>query len=80
MTGTSPSAWRRALLPAPTAWVVDELTLIGSRGGPFPAALALVADGVVDPRPLITARVPLDRADEGLRAGGMKVVVDAAEV
>ncbi len=35
--------------------VVDELTLVGSRCGPFEPALRLLASGQVDPRPLIEA-------------------------
>src|ERR1700687_3851378 len=34
--------------------VVKELTVIGSRCGPFPPALALLRSGRVDPRPLIS--------------------------
>ncbi len=34
--------------------VVKELTVIGSRCGPFPPALALLASGRLDPRPLIS--------------------------
>ncbi|WP_026732963.1 MDR/zinc-dependent alcohol dehydrogenase-like family protein [Fischerella sp. PCC 9605] len=45
--------------------VVDEITLIGSRCGPFPPALALLAQGKVDVQPLIHARYPLS---EGLAA------------
>ena len=45
--------------------VVDEITLIGSRCGPFPAALQLLASGQVDVEPLIHARYPLT---EGLAA------------
>lgn len=45
--------------------VVDEITLIGSRCGPFPAALDLLAAGKVDVQPLIQARYPLS---EGLAA------------
>ena len=35
--------------------VVDELSLVGSRCGPFGPALRLLASGEVDPRPLIEA-------------------------
>ena len=60
--------------------VVDEITLIGSRCGPFPAALELLASGQVDVEPLIHARYPLS---EGLAAferastkGVLKVLLD----
>ena len=39
--------------------VVDEITLIGSRCGPFAAALHLLETGLIDPRPLISAIYPL---------------------
>ncbi len=45
--------------------VVDELTLIGSRCGPFPPALRLLADRRLDPRPLIAQRC---RLADGLAA------------
>jgi threonine dehydrogenase-like Zn-dependent dehydrogenase len=45
--------------------VVDEITLIGSRCGPFAAALEVLAAGKVDVEPLIQARYPLS---EGLKA------------
>ncbi|MCX7592731.1 MAG: alcohol dehydrogenase catalytic domain-containing protein [Fischerella sp.] len=45
--------------------VVDEIALVGSRCGPFPPALALLAEGKVDVQPLIHARYPLS---EGLAA------------
>jgi len=43
--------------------VVDEITLVGSRCGPFAPALRLLAAGLVDPQPLITATYPLDAAE-----------------
>jgi threonine dehydrogenase-like Zn-dependent dehydrogenase len=62
------------------AFVVDEITLVGSRCGPFDPALALLAGGTVDPRPLVEARYPLDRAVEAFahagRPGVLKVLVD----
>jgi threonine dehydrogenase-like Zn-dependent dehydrogenase len=46
--------------------VVNEIKVVGSRCGPFPPALRALELGVVDVRSLVTDRVPLDRADEGL--------------
>jgi threonine dehydrogenase-like Zn-dependent dehydrogenase len=48
-----------------SALVVDEITLVGSRCGPFPEALKLLAENKVDVSPLIQARYPLS---EGLKA------------
>jgi len=45
--------------------VVDEVTLIGSRCGPFVPALQLMEMGLVDPRLLINANYPLE---EGIAA------------
>jgi len=45
--------------------VIDEITLIGSRCGPFEPAVKALADGSIDVRPFISAVFPLD---EGLRA------------
>lgn len=59
--------------------VVDEITLVGSRCGPFAPALRLLESGLVDLRPLISARFALS---EGLAAiekaaehGALKVLV-----
>ena len=59
--------------------VVDEITVIGSRCGPFPPALRHLADGNVDPQPLVGGRFPLS---EGLSAmdharlpGALKVLL-----
>ncbi len=63
----------------PTGWVVDELTILGSRCGPFAPALRLLAAGLVDPRPLITARLGLEDGLEALRLaaepGSVKVLL-----
>jgi threonine dehydrogenase-like Zn-dependent dehydrogenase len=45
--------------------VVDEITLIGSRCGPFPPAIELLAQQSVDVKPLIHGRYPLG---DGLKA------------
>lgn len=66
--------------PNPNGWVIDELTVVGSRCGPFAPALRLLASGRVDPRPLLTARYPLERGTEALahaaRPGAVKVLID----
>jgi threonine dehydrogenase-like Zn-dependent dehydrogenase len=62
--------------------VVDEITLIGSRCGPFAEALQLLAERRVDVSALIQARYPLT---DGLTAfnhaqqrGVLKVLVEMA--
>ncbi len=59
--------------------VVKELTVIGSRCGPFPRALAMLRSGRVDPRPLISRVFPLQDAAEAIRfaqqRGVMKVLL-----
>ncbi len=59
--------------------VVDELTLIGSRCGPFAPALKLLADRRVDPRPLIVQSYPLAQGVEAFehagRAGALKILL-----
>jgi alcohol dehydrogenase len=59
--------------------VVKELTVIGSRCGPFPAALALLRSGRVDPRPLISRVFSLKDAAKAIRyaqqRGVMKVLL-----
>src|SRR6185436_11154502 len=60
--------------------VVDEITVVGSRCGPFAPALDLLARKLIDVRSLIHARYPLS---EGLAAmehakqpGVLKVLLD----
>lgn len=64
-----------------SAAVVDELTLIGSRCGPFAKAIELLAGRRVDLLPLVSARYPLARAleafDHARRPGVLKVLLDA---
>jgi threonine dehydrogenase-like Zn-dependent dehydrogenase len=63
-----------------SALVVDEITLIGSRCGPFPAALDLLAAEKVDVKPLIHASYPLNEALEAFaqaqRRGVLKVLLE----
>lgn len=60
--------------------VVNELALIGSRCGDMGRALSVLADGRIDPRPLIAARYPLDQAADALehasRRGTLKILID----
>jgi len=59
----------------PNRWVIDELTVVGSRCGPFAPALRLLASGLVDPSPLLTARLPLSRGVEALERATREVKV-----
>ena len=47
--------------------VVKELTVIGSRCGPFPAALGLLRSGRVNPTPLISREFPFNDAAKAIR-------------
>jgi threonine dehydrogenase-like Zn-dependent dehydrogenase len=59
--------------------VVKEITVVGSRCGPFAKAIALLRSQKVDPRPLISRTFPLDQAPAAIqhaqRAGIMKVLL-----
>jgi len=60
--------------------VVNEQRLLGSRCGPFAPALRLLADGLVDPLPLVQACYPLSEPtaafDHAARRGALKVLLD----
>jgi threonine dehydrogenase-like Zn-dependent dehydrogenase len=60
--------------------VVNELNIIGSRCGPFPAALALLRNKKVDPGPLISRTFRLAEAPDAIRyaqqPGVMKVLLE----
>ena len=62
--------------------VVDEITLLGSRCGPFVPALQLLAEFRVDVEPLIQAKYSLDDAiaafNHAQKRGTLKVLVDVA--
>ena len=59
--------------------VVKELSIIGSRCGPFDKAMALLQSGKVNPTPLITKTFPLAQAPEAIqfaqKQGVMKVLL-----
>jgi alcohol dehydrogenase len=59
--------------------VVDEITIIGSRCGPFDPAIRLLEQGLIDTDSLITARYPFEevlRAFEHARTrGAIKILV-----
>ena len=63
-----------------TMAVVDEVTLVGSRCGPFAPALRLLERGLVDVTALIHARYPLSEAltafEHAARPGTLKVLVE----
>jgi threonine dehydrogenase-like Zn-dependent dehydrogenase len=50
--------------------VVDEITVVGSRCGPFEPALRLLESGQVDPLPLIDAEHPLRDGLEAFESAG----------
>jgi threonine dehydrogenase-like Zn-dependent dehydrogenase len=63
--------------------VVDEITLIGSRCGPFGAALELLAQEKVDVTPLIHGHYPLTEGilafEKAQRRGVLKVLLDISQ-
>ena len=67
-------AWQSAM----TQIVVDEITIVGSRCGPFSTALALLAQKRVEVVPLIAARYPLEAGAEAFahaaQSGAGKVI------
>jgi threonine dehydrogenase-like Zn-dependent dehydrogenase len=60
--------------------VVQEITVIGSRCGPFEPALRFLANGSVDPRPITAARFRFDQGLEAFAAaempGTLKVLLE----
>jgi len=61
--------------------VVKEITVVGSRCGPFAKAIALLRSGKIDPAPLITRTFPLLNAAAAIafaqKPGVMKVLLKA---
>ena len=64
----------------PVAMVVPEITVIGSRCGPFPPALHLLARRLINPKKLISRIYPLAQALEAFQyaaqRGVLKVLVE----
>lgn len=62
--------------------VIDEITVVGSRCGPFAPAVRALAQARVDPRPLIEASYPLARGLPALqhasRRGAAKILLTPA--
>jgi len=62
-----------------SALVVDEITLVGSRCGPFAPALRLLENKLIDPILLIDARFPVDKAlqafERAAQQGILKVLL-----
>ena len=60
--------------------VVHEITLIGSRCGPFEPALAALSSGQVDVEAMVHASLPLERGEEALdladQRGVLKVLLE----
>jgi threonine dehydrogenase-like Zn-dependent dehydrogenase len=63
--------------------VVKEITVVGSRCGPFAKALALLRSRKIDPTPLITRTFPLADAPKAIRfaqqSGVMKVLLKSGK-
>jgi len=62
--------------------VINEVTVVGSRCGPFPDALRILAAGEVDVAALVSRRFPLAQAPAALGAAdgqdAIKVLIDVA--
>ena len=73
------STYRGDMMVRWSPFVVDEITLLGSRCGPFAPALRLLESGQVDPTILIADRYPLATALEAMAAaqqpGMLKVLL-----
>ncbi|MCS7011123.1 MAG: alcohol dehydrogenase catalytic domain-containing protein [Anaerolineales bacterium] len=74
------STYRGEMTLAWSPFVVDEITIIGSRCGPFEPALRLLEQKEVDPTPLLEKRLPLSQALEAYQAaqqpGTLKIVLE----
>ena len=58
-----------------SALVVDEITLIGSRCGPFAPALQLLKENLVDPASLISKAFPIENGIKAFKKAGEKGIL-----
>jgi threonine dehydrogenase-like Zn-dependent dehydrogenase len=60
--------------------VVDEIAVVGSRCGPFPQAIEMLASGRVVVQPLVAGIYPLERFADALEHAtrALKVIFDPA--
>ena len=55
--------------------VVNEITMLGSRCGPFAKAIAMLRAKLLDPRPLITRTFPLSEATKAMKFAQQKGIL-----
>ena len=60
--------------------VIDEITVVGSRCGPFRPAIQALVDDLVDVRSMIAARCALstDALDKAGAPGALKVLIEVS--
>ena len=72
----------KAALSIDSSWIVDEISLIGSRCGDFRPALRLLEQQLIAPEDLITASFPLSQMDAAFKKatekGVLKVLFDTS--
>jgi 2-desacetyl-2-hydroxyethyl bacteriochlorophyllide A dehydrogenase len=77
------STYRGAIAVDLAELVVDEITVVGSRCGPFDPALDVLERKEVDPAGLVAARYPLEQGEEAFREAGrsgvLKVLLTTSE-
>ncbi len=73
------STYHGSLAFNPAPLVINEVSVVGSRCGLFAPALRIMAQGLVDPTPLITDIFPLEQADRAferaLQGDAIKVLM-----
>ncbi|MCZ6801243.1 MAG: alcohol dehydrogenase catalytic domain-containing protein [Nitrospirae bacterium] len=76
------STYHGEILVNMTELVIQEISVIGSRCGPFDPALRLLAGGMIDVEPLIHARFPLTEGiqamEQATQRGVLKVLLNMA--